>query len=43
MAKPEELRQCQTLNRSHIHGPDRGARKGMPAGIRFKELPEGWK
>ncbi len=44
MAEPEDMYQCQTTNCGYIFDPDRGDRKGkIKKGIRFEELPEGWK
>ncbi|HIP38772.1 MAG TPA: rubredoxin [Desulfocapsa sulfexigens] len=41
MASPEEMYQCQTINRGYIYDLDRGDQKGkIKKGTPFKDLPE---
>jgi len=44
MAKPEEMRQCQTVNCGYLYNPDKGDRKTkVPKETQFEDLDPEWK
>lgn len=43
MSRPEDMRQCQTLNCGYIYDPGRGDKKGkVPNGTKFEDLLDDW-